>query len=107
MSQGITNFAVGATAPVLIVTLVPAVPYPRTLILLGVAGRWFPTPRSSSPIHVSDGSIAAPPPTSSGFTERSTAFDRDDSSRAGALALALFILVTAALEWMSYPSPLS
>lgn len=105
MSQGITHFAVGATATALVVSLVPGVRYPRTLILGG--GAWAMVPDAAKLVdrphlrafhrgHLADA-----------FWLHRTLdrLDRSDSTRVATVALSFFLLVTAILEWRSYSVP--
>lgn len=101
MSQGITHFAVGATATAFAAALVPAVRYPRTMILAG--GVWAMVP---------DAAKLVDRPCLRSFHRSRLAdtfwlhrtldrLDRSDSSRVAAVALAVF-LVTALFERRSY-----
>lgn len=51
MSMGVTHFAVGATLTILVVTyLVPDVPYPRTVAILGGIWAMIPDAQKLSPV---------------------------------------------------------
>jgi hypothetical protein len=102
MSRAITHFAIGAALTALAVTLLPGVPYPRTVVLLG--GGWALVPDAAKLVshpwlrafHRSRWADVF------WFHRTLDGVDRTDSTRVASAALALLILVTAVVEWWSY-----
>lgn len=105
MSQAITHFAIGAALTALAVTVVPDVPYPRTIVVIG--GGWALVPDAAKIVsrpglrafHRSRWADVC------WFHRTLDGIDRTDSSRIASVALALLILVTAFVEWWAYSMP--
>ncbi|SDK72418.1 hypothetical protein [Natronorubrum texcoconense] len=105
MSQAILHFAVGGTLTALLIALVPDVPYPRTLVLIG--GGWAMIPDAAK--------LASHPallalhdsPVADIFWFHRTLdhLDESDSVRLASVALVIFIVVTSLLERRSYRAP--
>lgn len=102
MSQGITHFAFGGTVTAITVALLPDVPYPRTLILVG--GGWGLVPDAVKLARHPILTAFHDSPIADAFWFHRT-FDRLDVADSVGLAtvsLAIFIGVTSILERRSY-----
>lgn len=102
MSQAITHFAIGAALTALVVTALPGVPYPRTVVLIG--GGWALVPDAAKIVPRSRLRAFHRSRWADVFWLHRTLdrVDRSDSSRVASAAVATLILVTAFVEWWSY-----
>ncbi|MFC4437786.1 MULTISPECIES: metal-dependent hydrolase [Natrialbaceae] len=105
MSRGITHFAFGSTVTAIIVALVPDVPYPRTLVLVG--GAWGLVPDAVKLVRHPILSTLHEGPIADMFWFHRTfdRFDVADSVGLASVSLAIFIGVTSILERRSYRAP--
>ncbi|WP_082223254.1 hypothetical protein [Halosimplex carlsbadense] len=108
MSLAITHFAVGAACTAVVLMLVPRVPFQRTLVVCGGiwamlpdAWRFLPTSgaRYAHEFH------ATPLANVFWFHNALDRADVGDSQATGVALLAVFLLVTATVEYRDYRTP--
>ncbi len=105
MSHGITHFAVGATCTLIIVTyLVPRVPYPRVIVILG--GIWAMLPDANKLVdwQVLDRLHSSPVADIFWFHYSLDRIDSTDSIEFGVVAVAIFLIMTYIAERREYRS---
>lgn len=105
MSQALTHFAVGATVTVLVVTyLIPDVPYPRVVSLLGGVWAMLPDVHWLAPVGRSTLKAFHRSPYADVFFFHHAldVRDRTDSNAVAAVALSALILATALADRREY-----
>jgi hypothetical protein len=104
MSLAIGHFALGATATALVVTyLLPKLPYPRTLVLLG--GVWSLLPDAAKLFSAAPRLVAfheSQWANAFWFHRALDRFDAADSPRTSAVLVAVLLLVTFVVERRDY-----
>lgn len=104
MSLAIGHFALGAAATALVVTyLLPKLPYPRTLVLLG--GAWSLLPDAAKLFSAAPRLVAfhdSQWANAFWFHRALDRFDTADSPRTSALLVAALLLVTFVVERRNY-----
>ncbi|WP_247000835.1 hypothetical protein [Halosolutus gelatinilyticus] len=105
MSQGITHFAVGGAVTAILAALVPDLPYPRTLVLVG--GGWATVPDAVKLVQHPALAALHEHPIADVFWFHRTLdrLDETDSVAVASAALAIFIVVTSLLERRAYRAP--